>query len=92
MSNCISLISCDGSCKNIHNIQAPYVSLLSPYVDTLVQINDDTDCTFYVREPKLVGFVIDSPVFLCSTRLGLDNLIDYGSVQYQVNSIIYNGV
>ena len=92
MSNCISLISCDGSCKNIHNIQSPYVSLLTPFVDTLVQINDDTDCTYYVREPKLVGFVIDSPSFLCSTRFGQDNLIDYGSVQYQVNSIIYNGV
>lgn len=92
MSNCLSLISCDGSCGNIHDISGLNLTTLSPFIDDLVQINNDTDCTYYVREVKLVGFPIDTPNFLCNSRLGLGNLIDYPFVRYRLNSLVYNGV
>lgn len=92
MSNCISLISCDGTCPNIYDIRGSSNALLTPYIDDLVQINGDTDCTYYVRDVRFVGFVIDFPRFLCDSKLGDDNLIDYPFVEYKINSFIYNGV
>jgi hypothetical protein len=92
MSNCLSLISCDNSCRNIHNIQGVNVTPLLPFIDDLVQINNDIDCTYYVREVKLVGFVIDTPEFLCGNSRNEDNLVDYPFVRYRLNSLVYNGV
>jgi len=96
MSNCISLISCDGTCSNIHDIRGTSRTLLLPFVDSLVNINGDTDCTYYVRESFFVGFVIDTTEFLCSnpnTNPPTPNLLStLGSVTYLVESLIYNGV
>ena len=91
MSNCISLISCDGQCPDIHNIKGTSRTNLLPYVDDLVQINDNIDCTYFVRNNLFVGFLIDTTDFLCDTS-SLDSLAAYGSVTYNVNSISYNGV
>ena len=92
MSNCVTLISCDGSCPNIHNISGNNKTPLVPYIDNLVQINNDIDCTYYVREVKLVGFVIDTPEFLCGDSRSAENLVDYPFVRYRLNSLVYNGV
>ena len=91
MSNCISLISCDGTCSNIHNIKGTSRTNLLPYIDDLVQINNNLDCTYFVRNTVLVGFRIDSTSFLCDTTLP-DSLNSYIGVSYKVNSINYNGV
>jgi hypothetical protein len=90
MSNCISLISCDGLCPDIHNIKDPSRSNLLPYLNTLVQINGNVDCTYVVKEPLLVGFQMDSIEFLCDLSQP-NGLNAYGSVSYSVNSVTYNG-
>lgn len=93
MSNCISLISCDGTCPNIHNIFGTEQTLLLPYINNLVQINNDTDCTYYVRNAVFVGFTLDSPEFLCTNEPSTNNsfLIDFPFVEYRITSLIYNG-
>jgi len=90
MSNCISLISCDGLCPDIHTIRDTSRTTLLPYLDDLVQINGNIDCTYVVRQPLMVGFLIDSVDFLCDTTRP-NNLNSYGSVSYNVNSVTYNG-
>jgi hypothetical protein len=79
MSNCISLISCDGLCPDIHTIRDTSRTTLLPYLDDLVQINGNIDCTYVVRQPLMVGFLIDSVDFLCDTTRP-NNLNSYGSV------------
>jgi len=93
MSNCISLISCDGSCPNIHNIIGNDRTTLLPYIDNFVRVNGDIDCTYYVRNVRLIGFPIDTTEFLCSSILSSTriNLIDYGSIRYRINVLTYNG-
>ena len=91
MSNCLSLISCDGTCSNIYNIQGASRTLLLPYIDNLVQINNDTDCTYYVRENFFVGFEIDSTDFLCDIT-STTGITSFSAISYTVDSIIYNGV
>ena len=91
MSDCLSLISCDGQCNDVHNIIGSSRSNLLPYVNQLVRINNNIDCTFFVRNPVFVGFTIDTPDFLCNLT-STDNLSSYGSVTYKVNSVSYDGV
>jgi hypothetical protein len=93
MSNCISLISCDGTCPNIHNIRDTEKTLLLPYINDLVQVNDDTDCTYYVRNVIFVGFALDTPEFLCTNEPSTNNsfLIDFPFIEYRITSLIYNG-
>ena len=91
MSNCISLISCDGQCPDIHNIQGTSRTNLLPYVDELVRINNNIDCTYFVRNTILLGFTIDSTDFLCNLS-PQNNLSTYSSVTYRINSISYDGV
>ena len=91
MSNCISLISCDGLCRDIHNIKDTSRTTLLPYVDNLVQINDNIDCTYFVRNDLFIGFLIDTTEFLCDSTI-TNGLYSYGSVSYSVNSVSYNGV
>lgn len=86
MSNCFSLISCDGTCPSKHNISGTAIALLTPFLDTLVQVNGNTSCTYYVRDEKMVGFRIQDPKELCTKASNTSRT----SQSYSITSLVYN--